>query len=113
MKKFLPVIYTFILILFSSSSFAQEKTADQPVKKVYAVYLTDMRGTSYIVEDLQSVDFLGVKCLKGTASKLPGWVKDTTALYFPVDKIQSVLEYNSLKDYKESDERYSKKQLEE
>jgi hypothetical protein len=110
MRKFIPAIFISTVMLFCSVySFAQDSA--KPVQKVYAIYTTDTRGTFYLLENIESVDFQGIKCLKGKPSDI-GWVKDTTAVYIPMDKILDILEYNSLQQYKDMVQKYNEKKLE-
>ena len=104
MRKIIPAIFVGGLILFSSMpGFAQEPAAGQAANKVYIVYLNDAKiSIAYIVANIEAVDFQGIKCLKATAADLPGWFKMTKAAYFPVDKVLTVVEYDSLDDYKNS-----------
>lgn len=103
MRKIIPAIFMVSLILFSSmTGFAQEPVAGQSSNKVYIVYLNDAKVDAYIVTNIEAVDFQGIKCLKATAADLPGWFRATKAVYFPVDKVSNIVEYNSLDEYKNS-----------
>lgn len=96
MTKIISAIFMFSLVLFSSvPGFAQ----DQGANKVYVVYLKDAKVDYYVVSNIQAVDFQGIKSLRGTAVNLPSWVKISNAIYFPVDKVATVVEFNSLNDY--------------
>jgi hypothetical protein len=100
MAKFIQAIFVGSVIFFSSiSGFAQEPAAGQSSGKVYVVFLNDAKVNDYVVTNLEAVDFQGVKSLKGTAVDLPGWVKTSKAIYFPADKVVTVVEFNSLTDY--------------
>jgi hypothetical protein len=104
----LSIIVSSMVMLCSVHSFAQQK--DEPAKKVYLIYVNNFRSSSYVLEGIESSDFNGVKCLKGTHVDLT-WVANRT-IYIPVDKIEEIIEYDSISQYKEDIDKYNKKKLE-
>lgn len=108
-KSFILAFIMFIMMMFCPVfGFAQQ--ADQPAKKIYAIYVSDFHSSSYVLGDVEASDFNGVKCLKGKQVDLT-WVANRT-VYIPVEKIENIVEYDSLEEYKNDIDKYNKKRLE-
>jgi len=69
---------------------------------VYAIY-TDGIKTGNVLKDISQVQFNGISCIKGTG--VESWVKGKTS-YIPVDKIEQIVEFDSVQDYNESVKKY-------
>jgi hypothetical protein len=109
MKKTLStIIVVALMLVFARVGFAQDKPTE-PVQKMYLVYFSDDKDAAYELVNLEVVDFNGIKCLKGKQVDI-SWVKNTI-VYVPVDKIKSVVEYESFQKYKDALDEYSKKRM--
>ncbi|MGA2604350.1 MAG: hypothetical protein ABSG14_08990 [Verrucomicrobiia bacterium] len=98
-----------LLLIFSAVSYsADDKPKSGAVGgKVYAIFL----GTrsSYALEGVEAVDFNGVKCLKGRHVDMT-WAAGKTC-YIPVDRIDSIVEYESFDQYKQNLHEYQENRL--
>jgi len=73
-------------------------TKSSPAKsQIYAIYLMDGKA-SYILADVETCDFHGIKSLKGKHVDMT-WVKNRI-IYVPTDKISAIIEYSSFEEYK-------------
>jgi len=77
------------------------------VKKVYAVYLG--ATSSYVLQDIEPVEFNGIKCLKGEHVNI-SWIKNKV-VYIPVDKVSLIVEYNSVEEFKQTISTFQKGQM--
>lgn len=95
MRRMLPVFAMSVMMtFFSVLSYAQSQTP----KKVYAIYINDAQGSSFVLQDAEAADFNGVKCVKGTHVGA-GWAVNRT-VYIPVDRITDIVQEDSLDQYK-------------
>jgi hypothetical protein len=77
--------------------------------KIYVVYVQTSPEKSFILEAVETVDFKGLKCLKGRHADI-SWAKDQIC-YIPIDKIDSIVEVASLEKYKQAIQAYREAQL--
>ena len=121
MKRIIFSALMFILILVCGRAiFAQsdnalgdatQKTAE-PVKKAYEIGIASgtARPTTFVLEDVETADFNGVKCLKG--KDIGSQLLTGKVLYLSTEKILFIVEYDSLSQYKETHNVFRKKRLE-
>jgi len=120
MKRIALAVVIFMLMLVCVElGCAQEKNVSEKAtekaaaaeKKISVICLSsEMHSTTYVLEDVEQAEFNGIKCLKGKHVDLY-WVANRT-VYIPVSQISVIIEYDSLSQYKESLEKYHKKQME-
>lgn len=112
MKKliFLGLMLT-ILFGFSQFSIAQDesKSPNTPGIKIYTVYSGDSTPNWNTISNLETVEFNGIKCLKGqeVPTKNKSWMENKV-VYIPIDKITMIVEFNSLEDFKGTPNKDSK-----
>jgi len=86
---------------YACHSFAQQEANSAfPEKKVYVVNtMGGYKSAVYVIEGLEKAEYFnGIKCLKGQYID-SAWLKSKT-VYIPVDKVTSIIEFNSLAEYK-------------
>ncbi len=108
MKK-LMFLFLMLTVIFGYSrlSVAEEgsPTTTAPAMKIYAVYFDAANGGWYNLADMEIVDFKGIKCLKGKhITTHDSWLKNRV-VYIPVDKVTSIVVFNSLADFSETPEK--------
>jgi len=105
------VLLIAMLLIFSVPSYSGDekpKSEAAPDAKVYLVYST-MQGRTAVLEGVEVVDFKGIKCLKGRHADLT-WSKGKV-YYIPVDKIESIIEFDSLEQYKQAVQNFHEGQM--
>jgi len=81
-----------------------------PTDKVYLIHLIVSAGAeshTHLATDVERTQFMGIECLKGTLR--PGKESHFMAgrvMYFPVDKIVFITEYDSHAAYQEAVKRH-------
>lgn len=107
------VLMTAIMLMTSVTAYSADdkpKPVTAPGSKIYLIYLESAtQGRSYVLEAVEPVEFKGVKCLKGRHADIT-WVKDRIC-YIPVDKISTIVEYDSLEQYKQDIQKFREAQL--
>ena len=116
MKTVLTTIVAILLICGTTISApekaetpASPKADAKPSSKIYQIYVEGMTGGSYALENIEYVDFHGVKCLKGRQIDV-SWLKNKV-VYIPTDKVISVVEFDSLEDLKACIQSFQQSQM--
>jgi hypothetical protein len=75
---------------------------------VYMVVVGDRgNGTNYAVADLEPVEFMGLRCLKGRFFSIdPRHFMADRVACFPVEKVLLITEYESMAAYQEAARRH-------
>jgi hypothetical protein len=107
--KVTVLLATMMVVLSTATYSGDEKPKDVtlPGSKLYVIYLVQWK--SYVLEAVEGVDFNGVKCLKGRHADI-SWARGKIC-YIPIDQISTIVEYDSLQQYKEDIEKYRNQQL--
>jgi hypothetical protein len=82
-------------------------------QKVYQFFVKkDLSDASYVLMDATHVEFLGMKCIRGTnrPAKESWWTNGNT-VYIPVEMICSVIEFDSYDAYREALKRWHESKL--
>jgi hypothetical protein len=69
---------------------------------VFHVVLAKMFRISYVLKELEGVEFMGIRCIKGIhiPVKDSNWTNGKT-VYIPVDNVSTITEFPSYEDYKD------------
>lgn len=104
-KKTVFVLLIFLAII----PFIGNATAGEKETKVYVVYLANA-DESYVLGELSNVSFLSVNCLKGKQIE-KGWMEGKT-VYVPIDKVKSIVEFNSYEEYLAAVKKFNEENVE-
>jgi len=96
------VIALALLAMYCACSYSADEKSESATATsgaVYTIYVgTHGDGAGYVLENVDAVDFKGVKCLKGSHVNLT-WARGKVC-YVPVDKIDLIMEFASFDAYK-------------
>jgi hypothetical protein len=82
-------------------------------QKVYQFNVKkDLAGTSYVLMDATSVEFLGMKCVRGKHRPLKeAFWTNGNIIYIPVEMISSVVEFESYDAYRDAVKRFNEEKM--
>jgi hypothetical protein len=105
--KALSIATMLMFALCSYSEDEKKKPENATDTKIYVIYLGS--SASYVLENVERADFMGIKCLKGRFVDMT-WVKGKIC-YVPVDKISVINEFDSFDQYKEAIQKFRDQQM--
>jgi len=107
------ILMTAMMLMLSVTSYSADekaKTDASPSPKLYVIYVQYAnQDRSYLLENVEGVDFNGVKCLKGRHADI-SWLKGKIC-YIPVTRISAMIEYDTMEQYVQDIQKYRDAQL--